>query len=85
MHWRKPDSLNRCTALVIAATVLYIPANLLPVMVVSSMGKTEGDTIISGVMYLATNGDLPLAIILFIASICVPTIKLVILYLRAHY
>ncbi len=81
MHWRKPDSLNRCTALVIAATVLYIPANLLPVMVVSSMGKTEGDTIISGVMYLPTNGDLPLAIILFIASICVPTIKLVILYL----
>lgn len=81
VHWRKPGSLNRCTALVIAATVLYIPANLLPVMVVSSMGKTEGDTIISGVMYLATNGDLPLAIILFIASICVPTIKLVILYL----
>ena len=81
VHLRKPDSLNRCMALVIAATVLYIPANLLPVMVVSSMGKTEGDTIISGVMYLATTGDLPLAIILFIASICVPTIKLIILYL----
>lgn len=81
VHWRKPDSLNRCTALVIAATVLYIPANLLPVMVVTSLGKTEGDTIISGVMYLATTGDLPLAIILFIASICVPTIKLIILYL----
>lgn len=81
VHWRKPDSLTRCTALVIAATVLYIPANLLPVMVVTSLGKTEGDTIISGVMYLATTGDLPLAIILFIASICVPTIKLIILYL----
>ena len=81
IHWRKPNSLTRCTALVIAATVLYIPANLLPVMVVTSLGKTEGDTIISGVMYLATTGDLPLAIILFIASICVPTIKLIILYL----
>jgi len=45
------------------------------------MGKTEGDTIISGVIYLATTGDMPLAIILFIASICVPSIKLVILSL----
>ena len=80
VHFRKPNSLTRCTALVIAATVMYIPANLLPVMVVTSLGKTEGDTIISGVIYLATHGDLPLAIILFIASICVPTIKLIILY-----
>lgn len=81
VHFRKPNGLTRCTALVIAATVMYIPANLLPVMVVSSLGKTEGDTIISGVIYLAINGDLPLAIILFIASICVPTIKLIILYM----
>jgi len=81
IHFRKPKSLTRCTALVIAATVMYIPANLLPVMVVTSLGKTEGETIISGVMYLATTGDLPLAIILFIASICVPTIKLIILSL----
>ncbi len=80
VHFRKPDSLNRCTALVIAATVMYIPANLLPVMVVTSLGKTEGDTIIIGVIHLASSGDLPLAIILFIASICVPMIKLVILY-----
>jgi paraquat-inducible protein A len=50
-------------------------------MVVTSLGNTEGDTIISGVIYLATNGDLPLAIILFIASICVPTIKLIVLSL----
>ncbi len=81
VHLRKPNSLTRCTALVIAATIMYIPANLLPVMEVTSLGATEGDTIISGVIYLATSGDLPLAIILFIASICVPTIKLIILYL----
>jgi len=80
IHFRKPNSLTRCTALVIAATVMYIPANLLPVMVVTSLGATEGDTILSGVIYLATAGDLPLAIILFIASIFVPTIKLIILY-----
>ncbi|OQK17754.1 hypothetical protein AU255_07790 [Methyloprofundus sedimenti] len=81
LHFRKPNSLTRCTALAIAASVLYIPANLLPVMVVRSMGQTEGDTIISGVIYLAKTGDMPLAIILFIASICVPTVKLLILFL----
>ena len=81
LHFRKPNSLNRCTALAIAAAVLYIPANLLPVMVVSGMGKSEGDTIISGVLYLANSGDMPLAIILFIASICVPIIKLLTLAL----
>lgn len=79
LHMRKPKSLTRCTALVIAAIIMYIPANLLPVMLVTSLGETEGDTIISGVMHLAITGDIPLAIILFIASICVPTIKLVIL------
>ena len=79
LHVRKPNSLTRCTALLIAAFVLYIPANLLPVMVVTSMGKTEGDTIISGVIYLATSGDLPLAIIVFVASILVPSIKMIIL------
>ena len=79
VYLRKPESLKRCTALLIAAMVMYIPANLLPVMVVTSMGKTEGDTIMSGVIYLATSGDLPLAIIVFVASICVPCIKMIIL------
>lgn len=79
LHLRKPDSMNRCTALLIAAIVLYIPANLLPVMITTSMGNTEGDTIFHGVIYLATHSDLPLAIIVFIASIFVPTIKLIIL------
>jgi len=79
LHYRKPESLTRCTAFVIAALVMYIPANLLPVMVITTLGKSEGDTILSGVIYLATYGDLPLAIILFIASILVPSIKLMIL------
>lgn len=81
VHLRKPQSLTRSTALLIAAYVLYIPANLLPVMIVTSMGNTEGDTILSGVIYLAVHGDLPLAIIVFVASIFVPSIKLLILTL----
>jgi len=81
LHKRKPNSMVRCTALLIAAFVLYIPANLLPVMVVSSLGNSEGDTIMSGIIYLATSGDMLLAIIVFIASMVVPSIKLIILTL----
>lgn len=81
VHKRKSDSMVRCTALLIAALVLYIPANLLPVMVVSSLGGSEGDTIMGGIIYLGTSGDMPLAIIVFIASILVPSTKLIILTL----
>ncbi len=81
VHKRKPDSMNRCTALLMAAFVMYIPANLLPVMIVSGMGKSEGDTIMSGIIYLGTSGDMPLAIIVFVASMLVPSVKLIILSL----
>jgi paraquat-inducible protein A len=79
LHLRKPDSISRSTALLIAAFIMYIPANLYPVMVVTSLGSTEGDTIMGGAIYLANSGDWPLALIIFIASIFVPTIKLLIL------
>ncbi len=79
LHFRKPDSLVRSSALLIAAIVLFIPANLLPMMVVTNLGSTEGDTIMSGVIYLLTSGDWPLALVIFIASVFVPSIKLIIL------
>ncbi len=79
LHVRKPESPARCTALLLAAFVMYIPANLLPVMVITSLGKTESDTIMSGVISLATSGDWPLALVVFIASIVVPSLKLLIL------
>ncbi len=81
VHKRKPNSMNRCSALLMAAFVMYIPANLLPVMIVSGMGKSEGDTIMGGIIYLGTSGDMPLAIIVFVASMFVPSIKLIILSL----
>lgn len=76
LHERKPRSLERTLALVIAAIVCYVPANLLPVMTVTSLGKTESDTIFSGVVYMLEHGMWPLAIILFTASIFVPMMKL---------
>jgi paraquat-inducible protein A len=81
LHSRHPDSLMRTWALLIAAALLYIPANLLPVMHTSSLLGSEDDTIMSGVVYFWTSGDWPLAVIVFIASIMVPMLKLSVLVL----
>ncbi|MEC5406161.1 paraquat-inducible protein A [Paraburkholderia sp. MPAMCS5] len=83
LHRRNPDSLSRTWALLIAAALLYIPANLLPVMHTSSLVGSEDDTIISGVIYFWTSGSWPLAIIVFVASILVPMLKLSVLALLA--
>jgi len=79
MHTRKPNSLMRCWALLIAAAAMYLPANLLPVMVTETLLGTQQDTIMSGIVYLWTSGSWPLAIIVFIASFFVPLAKLGIL------
>ena len=52
LHLRKPDSLTRTWAFVLAAMILYIPAVLLPVMVTSTLFGAQSDTILSGVVYL---------------------------------
>ena len=79
LHQRKPNSLKRTWALVLAAIVFYIPANLLPVTVVVSFGKSQSDTIMSGVIYFIASGMWPIALIIFVASILVPMLKLTIL------
>ena len=79
LHTRKPDSLNRTWALLIAACILYIPANLLPVMVTKSFFGTQQDTILSGVIFFWVSGAYGLAAIVFIASFLVPLFKLSVL------
>jgi len=81
LHRRKPGSIQRCWALVIAACICYIPANVLPVMYTTSLGKVQGDTIASGALYLFHHGDWPLTLVIFIASIIVPLMKIAILIL----
>ena len=76
LHFRKPNSIGRTWAFLVAAAVLYIPANVLPVMDTSSLFGAEKDTILSGVVYLWTSGSWPLAIVVFIASIAVPMLKI---------
>ena len=77
LHLRKQNSVARTWALLIAAAILYIPANVLPVMNTSSLFGSERDTIMSGVVYLWTSGDPPLALLVFFASITVPGLKLI--------
>lgn len=77
LHARRPNSLARTWALLLTAAILYIPANLLPIMTVNSLGQGQSDTIMSGVVTLVNLGMLPIAAVVFIASILVPTFKLV--------
>jgi paraquat-inducible protein A len=74
---RKPNSLNKTWALLIAAMAMYLPANLFPVMTVTSLGSSQSDTIMSGVIYLLLHGDWPLALIVFVASVLVPLLKMI--------
>ncbi|MGG1946205.1 paraquat-inducible protein A [Trinickia sp. NRRL B-1857] len=83
LHLRNPDSISRTWALLIAAAILYIPANLLPVLHTRSLFGNEDDTIMSGVVYFWVSGDWPLAVIVFVASILVPMLKLSVLALLA--
>lgn len=79
LHARKPDSISRTWALIIAALIFYIPANLLPVTVTTYLGSTHADTIMSGVIYFMQTGSWGIALIIFVASIVVPIAKLIIL------
>lgn len=79
LHYRKPKSVETTWALLIAAFVLLIPANVYPVMTVIRFGQGEPSTILSGVLHLIESGMWGLAMIVFIASIVVPVMKLIIL------
>ncbi len=76
LHERKPHSLAITTVLVLAAAVLYVPANLLPVMDTRTFFDDENDTIMSGVLVLMQSGSWPIALLVFIASIVVPLLKI---------
>ena len=80
LHVRKPDSLNRTWAFLISACLMYIPANLLPVMMTRSLLGSQNDTILSGIIFFWVSGSDGLAAIVFIASFLVPLFKLAALF-----
>lgn len=81
LHRRKPNSISRTWALLIAAIVMYVPSNLLPIMYTSKLNVERVDTIISGVATLWMEGERSLATIVFVASVVVPIIKIAVLSL----
>ncbi len=79
IHLHHPHSIQKTTALLIAASVLYIPSNLLPIMTTTHLGRESTDTLFSGVVHLIQSGDLPIAMVVFFASIVVPIAKLIVM------
>ena len=76
LHLRKPDSIARTWAYLIAAYILYVPANTLPMMRTGSLFGAQADTIMSGVVYLWHSGSWHIALVVFIASVVVPLAKM---------
>lgn len=81
LHARKPNSISRTWALLIASAIVYIPANTLPMMHTSSLFGAQSDTIMSGVVYFWKSGSWYLALVIFVASIMVPMLKMIALAL----
>lgn len=76
LHPRKPDSLTRSWALLASAALLYVPANIYPIMRITQLGDTHAYTIMGGIFELAGYGLWPLALLVFLASITIPLMKL---------
>jgi paraquat-inducible protein A len=80
--FRKPASLQRTLAYLIAAAICYVPANVLPVMTTITAKGRESDTILQGVVLLWSPAGWPLSLIVLFASIMIPSAKIVaLLYL----
>ncbi len=77
LAWRRPHPIQRTWALLVAAAILYVPANALPVLITDTLTADEADTILSGVVFLYQSGSWPLALIVLIASVLIPIGKIV--------
>lgn len=77
LRHRKPQSLSRTWALVLASLILYIPANTYPFLTIIRFGSGQPSTILQGVRELMAIGEWPLALLVFFASVSVPVLKLV--------
>lgn len=84
VEFRKPNSVQRTAAFLVAAAVCYIPANLLPVMATTTATGTESDTILQGVVLLWSPTGWPLSLIVLVASVMIPSAKIAALVYLLH-
>ena len=80
LHLRNPESLQRTLALLVTAALLYIPANVLPIMTTTQLGSDIESTILGGIVLLWEMKSYPVATVIFIASVIVPVAKLITLF-----
>lgn len=76
LHWRKPQSVQHTWAYLLAAAVLYVPANVLPIMSTTTAFRETPHTLLGGIRELWADDAWGLAVIVFIASIAVPLLKI---------
>ncbi|XTZ37017.1 membrane integrity-associated transporter subunit PqiA [Salmonella enterica] len=76
-HVRRKNSIQWTLALLVTSILLYLPANILPIMVTDMLGDRMPSTIMAGVILLWSDGSYPVALVIFIASIMVPTLKMI--------
>ncbi len=76
IHLRTKNSLQKTTALLIAALILFLPANLLPIMHTEQFGAVRANTIVGGVVLLWEHGSYPIALVIFLASVLIPLAKI---------
>ncbi len=75
VQFRKRDSIARTWAFLIAALILYIPANVLTVTETRTVFGAHRDTIMSGVVLFWTTGSPFIAVVIFAASVLIPMLK----------
>ncbi|MGL5949184.1 MAG: PqiA/YebS family transporter subunit [Aeromonas sp.] len=80
LHSRKAGGLNRTWALLVTSAILYVPANIYPIMGTVFLGDDSPATIMGGVLVLWAMGSYPISAIIFIASILVPLGKILALF-----
>lgn len=73
---RRAHALQRTSALLVAASICYVPANVLPVLVTTAVGKNYPDTILQGVLDLCRSGSWVIALIVLVASVMIPLGKI---------
>ena len=77
LSFRKTASIQRTWAFLVAAAVCYVPANVLPVLTTVTASGRDSDTIMQGVVLLWSPTGWPLSLIVLIASIMIPSAKIV--------
>jgi len=82
IYREKKESYHRTLAFLLTAIILYIPANLYPILVTKQFGVKHENTILGGIMALWESGSYPVAIVILFASVFVPILKFIfIIYL----